>query len=89
MQSPLKAAEGLPVSVEEAWSELERELAVRRRCFDDWVSAGKLSWADARDRYARMVSAARHLRKLCDIADTALPPDSSSPHPAVTSAVTP
>jgi hypothetical protein len=61
----------MTVSVEEAWSEVQRELKVRERCFPDWVTQGKLSWADARDRYGRLAAAAALLEKLCETAASA------------------
>jgi hypothetical protein len=64
MLSAVEAAKKQQVSLEEAWSECERELQVRFRIFDTWVEAGKLSWADARDRYARMQKAAALLKRL-------------------------
>jgi hypothetical protein len=42
---------------DEALSEIEREVAVRLRCFDRWVADGKLSYVDARDRLRRLISA--------------------------------
>jgi hypothetical protein len=44
-------------TVDEALSEIEREIAVRQRCFDRWVADGKLSYVDARDRLRRLISA--------------------------------
>lgn len=55
--------EHLP-SVEEALSECERELHVRTRCYDRWISEGKLSSVDARDRRNRMEAAVVYLRDL-------------------------
>ena len=46
-----------PRSVEEAISELERELHVRERCFDRWVQEGRLSAVEACDRLDRLMSA--------------------------------
>jgi antibiotic biosynthesis monooxygenase (ABM) superfamily enzyme len=54
MQSVIEAARALKPSKEEAWSEVVREIGVRERCFDGWVAAQKISWADARDRLARL-----------------------------------
>jgi hypothetical protein len=42
---------------DEALSEIEREIAVRMRCFDRWVADGKLSYIDGRDRLHRLISA--------------------------------
>ena len=44
-------------TLEEAASEVERELHVRERCYDRWVSEGKLTRVDAQDRYDRLLSA--------------------------------
>jgi hypothetical protein len=53
--------------VEESLSELERETQVRMRCFDRWVSEGKMSRTDAVDRLERQLSAVKHLRDYQDI----------------------
>ena len=66
MKSCIEAAKTCKVSLEEAWSELEREIQVRVRIYDGWVDTGKLSWADARDRLARMGEAARLLKQLVE-----------------------
>lgn len=39
--------------VEEALAELEREYQVRERCFPKWISEGRISKIDARDRLQR------------------------------------
>ena len=54
-------------SIDEAVSELEREAHVRQRCFDRWVSDGRVSYIDARDRQERLLTAIRRLRELEDI----------------------
>jgi hypothetical protein len=46
-----------PRSLEEAASEVERELHVRERCYDRWIADGKLTRVDAQDRYDRLLSA--------------------------------
>lgn len=46
-----------PRNVEEALSELEREMQVRKRCYDRWVEDGKLSSVDAADRLDRLQTA--------------------------------
>lgn len=46
-----------PRSVEEALSELDREMQVRKRCFDKWVEDGRLSSVDAVDRLDRLATA--------------------------------
>lgn len=51
-------------SVEEALSEVDRELSVRVRCFGRWVDDRKLSAIDAKDRLERLVAAYRYLREL-------------------------
>jgi hypothetical protein len=56
-----------PVTVIEAWSELERERQVRQRIYDNWVRDGKMAWADGRDRYARILEACRLLKRLVDL----------------------
>lgn len=64
MQSAIKAAATVTVTKEEAWSEIVREIGVRERCFDSWVEQGKLAWADARDRYARLKKAEEYLKAI-------------------------
>ena len=51
-------------NVEEAQSECEREIEVRRRCYDRWISEGRLSRIDAKDRLERMISANLFLKRL-------------------------
>lgn len=76
MKSCIEAAKSCKVTVEEAWSELEREIQVRVRIYQGWVDDGKLSWADARDRLARIGEASRLLKQLCDMQpDTQQPSD--------------
>lgn len=48
-------------SLKEALSEVHRELAVRERCFDRWVSDGKMTDIDAQDRFDRLASAEHYL----------------------------
>lgn len=48
-------------SLEEAVSEVQREIDVRRRLYDRWVEQGKLTRVDAHDRLERMLSALRYL----------------------------
>lgn len=67
MKSALDAAGDVKVSPEEAWSEVERERQVRNRVYEKWVEEGKLSWADARDRYARIVSASAMLKAIIEL----------------------
>lgn len=66
MQSAIEAANTVNVSKEEAWSELTRELQVRERIYDKWCNEGKLAWADARDRYARLKKAVSMLKLIVD-----------------------
>ena len=53
-------------SLEEALSELERELQVRLRCYQRWIEDGKLSKTDARDRSERLESAIQLLKYFRD-----------------------
>ena len=48
-------------SQEEAVSEVQREVDVRRRLYDKWVSEGKLSHVDAHDRLERLMAALQFL----------------------------
>jgi hypothetical protein len=41
----------------EALDELNRELNVRKRCFDRWIQDGRLSATDAVDRLERLATA--------------------------------
>lgn len=50
-----------PRSIEEALSECQRELQVRDRCYARWVSEGKLTSVDARDRMERLQAAVDYL----------------------------
>lgn len=51
-------------SIDEALSEVERELNVRMKCFDRWVSEGRLSYIDAKDRLERLMRALQILETL-------------------------
>lgn len=51
-------------TLEEALAEVEREINVRLKCFDRWVSEGRLSRIEARDRLERMMAAYNLLGKL-------------------------
>ena len=55
-------------TIEEAISECERELQVRRRCYDRWIQDGKLSAIDARDRLQRLEGAIRLLEAVQEAA---------------------
>lgn len=48
-------------TLEEAVSEVQREIDVRRRLYDRWVSEGKMSRVDAHDRLERLLTALRFL----------------------------
>ena len=56
-----------PRGLEEALSEVERELRVRERCFSRWVQDGKLTRIDAVDRVQRLESAWLYLDKMLTI----------------------
>lgn len=49
-------------SLEEAISELQREVEVRRRIYDRWIQEGRVSRVDAHDRLERLLTA---LKILC------------------------
>lgn len=68
-------------SIEEALAELEREIAVRRRIFDDWTAKGKISWMDGHDRLERMLSALTHLLHYSMMLDAAHEPDNNTATP--------
>ena len=53
-----------PVTVEAAISEVERELQVRARCYDNWVRDGKMSRIDAQDRLDRLAAAHTLIEKV-------------------------
>lgn len=48
-------------TLEEATSEIQRELDVRRRLYDRWISEGRISRVDAHDRLERMLAALMYL----------------------------
>lgn len=54
-------------SLEEAMSEVDRELSVRVRCFSRWVADRKLAAMDAKDRLERLVAAFHFLQTLAHI----------------------
>lgn len=56
-------------SEDEAIAEIQREVEVRKRIYDRWVSEGRLSWVDANDRLSRLLTALRHFTgaKLLDV----------------------
>lgn len=47
--------------IDEAIAEIQREMDVRKRLFDKWVSECRMSWVDANDRLCRHMSALKHL----------------------------
>lgn len=54
-------------SLEEAISEVDREIKVRQRCYDRWIAEGKLTAVDARDRIERLQSALGYLNTQYDV----------------------
>lgn len=58
------------LSLEHALAEVERELAVRKRIYDQWCTQGKIAYVDARDRYLRMLRAATALQKLIELQES-------------------
>ena len=50
-------------SLDEAISEVQREMDVRKRLFDRWVNEGRMSWVDAHDRLERHCTALSALIK--------------------------
>lgn len=59
--STYKAASNGTRSLEEAVSEVQREIDVRRRLYDRWIQDGKMSRIDAHDRLERILTALRYL----------------------------
>lgn len=51
-------------SIEEALSELGREMQVRTRCFPRWVAEGRMSKVEACDRLERHEAAIQYLEQL-------------------------
>ncbi len=54
-------------ALDEAGSELDREMGVRERCFKTWIEQGKISRIDAKDRWNRMLIAQQLINFLLDI----------------------
>lgn len=50
--------------LEEALSECCREYRVRLRCYDRWITDGKIDAVDARDRMERLASAIQYMREV-------------------------
>lgn len=61
-----------PRNLEESMSEVKREINVRQRCYDKWVSEGKMTAIDAQDRMDRIVSAEEWLTALSKMDGTLL-----------------
>ncbi len=62
-------------SLEEALSEVQREVQVRKRCYPRWVSEGKLTRIDAADRLERLEAASEYLGRSQALAEaTGRPP---------------
>jgi len=53
-------------TLREAYDELEREFNVRERCFPKWITEGRISRSDAKDRLERHAAAMFFLSKLLD-----------------------
>jgi len=53
----------------EAVSELNRELQVRRRCYDRWIADGKLDSIDATDRMERLEAALAICQRAADMTE--------------------
>lgn len=53
-------------SLQESFDELEREFNVRDRCFPKWITEGRISRSDAKDRLERLAAALFWLRKVLD-----------------------
>lgn len=63
---------------DECVAELEREIAVRKRCYTRWVADGRLSAVDAADRYERLKGC---LLFMADNSPDTLPEPESTPQP--------
>lgn len=53
-----------PRSPNEALDEVTRELNVRTKCYDRWVSEGKMTQTEAQNRFDGMVTAAVILKTM-------------------------
>ena len=60
-------------SLEEAISEVLREIQIRQRCYPRWVNEGKLTRIDAADRLERLAAAADYLERSQALAETQMP----------------
>lgn len=76
-------------SIEEAISELQREMDTRKRILDRWVMEGRLSWVDAHDRFERLLSALRLLIAYSNEIDAATQSDDVAEPETNTSATNP
>lgn len=50
-------------AIEQAVSEVARELQVRQRCYPRWIQDGKMDQVDAIDRAERLEAALHYLRE--------------------------
>ena len=57
-------------SLEEALSEVQREVQVRERCYPRWVKEGKLTRIDAADRLERLRAACEYLGRSQALAES-------------------
>jgi hypothetical protein len=55
-----------PADLEAALQELSRELQVRERCFPRWVTDGRLSKIDAKERLTRQILACKIVSNVLD-----------------------
>lgn len=62
-------------SLDEAASEVGREIDVRRRLYDKWVGEGRLTWVDAHDRLERLLAALQFLTGRRPVSESAAPID--------------
>ncbi len=56
-----------PERIQAAADEVQRELAVRQRCYPDWVKQGRLSATEARDRFDRLSDAHSVVKRLAEL----------------------
>jgi len=75
-------------SIKEALSEVHRELCVRERCFDRWVTDGKMTDIDAQDRFDRLASAQHYLQSFASVLRHHFNQDGETPATSVPMAVT-
>lgn len=65
-------------SIEEALDEVAREIAVRERCFPRWITEGRISKSDAKDRLQRMLKAAFLLDAQVQLSTESVPAEHST-----------